>query len=465
MVVVGDALLDGWMTGRCDRLCREAPAPVVDVVAETFVPGGAGNTAVNLAALGARTSLVTAVGDDDAGERLLDTLRAAGVDVRHVLRVPGRKTTTKRRIVAGDQVMLRFDDGESRPLPDDDAARLSDLAAFAIRECDAVVVCDYGTGVLAEPVRRELVRLRDRVPLVVVDAHEAGRWRELRPDVVTPNAAEAARLIDVPALDRGDLDGHRAALRGASGAAAVVVTLDRDGAVLFDGDAPMHRTHAHPAPDNFTAGAGDTFVAALTVAAAQGAPLAAAVEMAQAAADIVVHRPGTAVCSRAELVERLDGGPSAAVSVDELVRLVAEHRAAGRRIVFTNGCFDVLHRGHVAYLDQAKRLGDVLIVAVNSDRGVARLKGPGRPVNPVADRVAVLGGLSCVDYLVVFDEDTAVDLIRAVRPDLYVKGGDYSPDMLAESEVVREVGGEVRILDYLADHSTSAVIDRIRTTA
>jgi D-beta-D-heptose 7-phosphate kinase/D-beta-D-heptose 1-phosphate adenosyltransferase len=241
-----------------------------------------------------------------------------------------------------------------------------------------------------------------------------------------------------------------------------VVTLDRDGAVLLDADLPAHRTWAQPVPDNRTAGAGDTFCAALTVGLCCGLPPVLAVEFAQAAADVVVHRPGTSVCGVAELSQRLASYHGTALDHAQLASIVAAHRAAGRRIVFTNGCFDVLHRGHVTYLNEAKRLGDVLIVALNSDGSVARLKGPGRPVNEAADRAAVVAALSCVDHVTVFEEDTAVGLIEALTPDVYAKGGDHHDELLAEAPAVRRYGGEVRILDYVPDRSTSATIERIR---
>jgi rfaE bifunctional protein nucleotidyltransferase chain/domain len=186
------------------------------------------------------------------------------------------------------------------------------------------------------------------------------------------------------------------------------------------------------------------------------------VEAATAAAAAVCALPGTTVCTAADLTRRLGGGDRVVLDTADLAARLDAHRAAGRRVVFTNGCFDVLHRGHVSYLDQAKRLGDVLVVALNSDAGVARLKGPDRPVNPVDDRAAVLAALSCVDYLTVFDEDTPVKLLESVRPDVYVKGGDYTPDTLPEAPVVRRLGGEVHIVDYLEDRSTTRLLDRIR---
>ncbi|MCP2163734.1 D-glycero-beta-D-manno-heptose 1-phosphate adenylyltransferase [Goodfellowiella coeruleoviolacea] len=470
VAVVGDAIVDGWLSGRCQRLCREAPAPVVDITERSFTLGGAANTAANLAALGARVRLVSAVGADPPGESLLREAEQADVDTTGTVVHPARATVAKYRVCAGGQVLLRFDEGVDQPPLDRAAtAELVRRLREAVADCDAVLVCDYGTGVLGGAVRAALRRLRERLPLLVVDAHEPGDWAELAPDVVTPNAEEAASVLGTAiggdsAQRLATLERHRDDLFAATGASTVVVTLDRDGAALLSRDHPTHRTWARPVPDHHTAGAGDTFVAALTVAAGTGLPLTTSVELAQAAADVVVHRPGTAVCDTEQLAHRLGSYRDAPVAHGQLADLVAEHRTAGRRIVFTNGCFDVLHRGHVAYLNQAKQLGDVLVVAVNDDTSVARLKGPDRPVNTAADRAAVLAALSCVDHVTVFDEDTPVDLLRRLRPDVYAKGGDYTPEMLPETPVVREFGGEVRILDYVPDHSTSAVIDRIRTT-
>jgi rfaE bifunctional protein kinase chain/domain/rfaE bifunctional protein nucleotidyltransferase chain/domain len=453
VLVVGDMILDEWLTGNAERLCREAPAPVVAVASRAVAPGGAANTAVNLAALGAEVRMVSAVGDDDSGRELLAALAESGVDTSLVVVEPNRRTTAKRRVVAGDQVLVRLDDGDRDQAP---LSLVDDLP-----ESDAVVLCDYGTGLLDESVLDVLGRTRRR--FLVVDAHDPCRWASLRPDLVTPNAEEAATVLGATVPRDGQLeflDKHRATLLERTGASAVVVTLDRDGAVLLDGDRPVHRTWARPAPDNHTAGAGDTFCAALTVARCGGLSPVMAVELAQAAADVVVHRPETAVCTVADLAERLGAG--AALDHDRLAALVAEHRAAGRRIVFTNGCFDVLHRGHVNYLNEAKRLGDVLVVAVNSDESVTRIKGPDRPVTGLADRLAVLASLSCVDHLTVFDEDTPVALLRRLAPEIYAKGGDHHEELLTEAGVVRDYGGEVRILSYLPDRSTSALIDRIR---
>ncbi|GGM36618.1 bifunctional protein HldE [Longimycelium tulufanense] len=476
IAVLGDVILDGWLAGECHRLCREAPAPVVEVQRDVYAPGGAGNSAANLAALGARVELVGVVGADDDGRRLLGALRTLRVDTSGVLAEPGRRTMAKRRLVASDQLLARLDEGDDGTLPPARRHALVRAALRAIGRADAVLAADYGLGVCCPELLAALREHRDELPPLVVDAHDLRPWAAVRPDVMTPNAAEALALVgNGPPAAASDeervawVERRRGELLAAGGAGTAVVTLDRAGAVLVEGAGtvahPAHRTWAEPAPAAHANGAGDTFVAAFTMAVAARLPPALAVELAQAAADVVVRRPATSVCSAAELADRLGSYRTAAVDADQLARLLAEHRAAGRRIVFTNGCFDVLHRGHVAYLNQAKRLGDVLVVAVNDDAGVARLKGPDRPVNPAADRAAVLAALSCVDHVVVFGEDTPAVLLERVRPDVYAKGGDYRAQALAEAELVRRLGGEVRILDYVPDHSTSALIRRIRAGA
>lgn len=468
VTVIGDAMLDGWWSGTIERFCREAPAPVVDVVRRDYAAGGAANTAVNLAALGARVRMCGLIGSDDAGHRLRTILDDAGVDTTELVQDERVGTTTKYRILGNDQVMLRIDDTpESVP-----AAAVTALAArvsAAVDGAEAVVVCDYGSGALGEELRSALGQAARLDPslLVVVDAHDTAAWAPVGPDLVTPNAQEAAHVLGTrldPRTDRAEtVSSRRTELLAATNAAAVVVTLDRDGTVLLGGDGEDHRTWAKPATEQQASGAGDTFVASLTAARAAGLNLATSLDFAQAAADVVVHRPGTSVCTTADLTAHLQQVADTAIGVEDLVRRVGELRAAGKRIVLTNGCFDVLQRGHTRYLNQAKQLGDVLVVALNDDDGVRRLKGPDRPINPLSDRVGIIASLSCVDYVTVFSTDTLVPLIERLRPDVYAKGGDYTAQMLEEAPAVEAAGGRVSILDYVPERSTSAVVRRMRS--
>ncbi|ASW57374.1 D-glycero-beta-D-manno-heptose 1-phosphate adenylyltransferase [Plantactinospora sp. KBS50] len=555
VLIVGDAMLDEWRFADSNRLCREAPAPVLTLRRRLVAAGGAANTAVNLAALGGRAALVAPVGTDVAADDLHDCLDRAGVWDRTVSQ-PGRPTPIKRRLLAGNQILVREDEGDAdcRLTGEVIGELLGALARAAAelrartRTDPALVICDYGLGALPEPVRAWLVRHRDMFATVALDAHDLTDWRALAPTVVTPSFAEATRLLDgaapgsagvpvvVPAelaagptspavpptgsaaLDGSPLDGStpldgspldgvgeieltgdeigaadhdivaagldlgadRAELarvrlpelRARTGADVVAVTLDVDGAVVGGADGQHGRSHATPVPPSHTVGAGDAYLAAMTLALAAGAPLPTAAQLAQLAATITVSETGTCVCVREELLAALGVaggvGDGPAVPVPGLVdpaglaALVDRHRDAGRTIVFTNGCFDVLHRGHVRYLQQARALGDVLIVAVNADDSVRRLKGPDRPVNPIEDRVSVLTALACVDHVVTFAEDSPGALIELVRPDVYVKGGDYPPELVPEAPLVHDLGGEVRTLGYVPDRSTSAIIDRIR---
>lgn len=472
ITVVGDVMLDGWWAGTIERMCREAPAPIVDLERRDFAPGGAANTAMNLAAMGARVKISGLVGVDEAGATLRSLLEAGGVDTTGLVEHPDVRTVTKYRILSGDQVMLRLDDGGKAHFPADALAALARAAHRACNGADAVVVCDYGSGALTgetADVLRTALADEGGTPLIVVDAHDPGLWAQLSPHLVTPNAKEAAAALTLPpsALSEAGRRAevfreHADELLEATGADAAVVTLDREGTLLLGRGGATHRTWARPATEKQASGAGDTFVAALTLSRACGLPLTTSIDLAQAAADVVVHRFGTSVCSTRDLAAHLDSFADTAVGQEELVQLVAAERAAGRSVALTNGCFDVLHRGHTSYLNQAKQLADILIVAVNGDDSVRRLKGPGRPINNAADRAGVLAALSCVDYVTVFDTDTPIPLLQELKPDIYAKGGDYTPEMLEETAVVRAYGGEVRILDYVAERSTTAVVEKIR---
>jgi D-beta-D-heptose 7-phosphate kinase / D-beta-D-heptose 1-phosphate adenosyltransferase len=468
-LVLGESILDVYLRGRTTRLSREAPVPVVDLHQRVEAPGGAANAAVNLAGLGAQVELLSVVGDDAAGERLRELLFAAGVGIDHLVVQRGRRTLAKRRLVSDGQMLARIDDGDVAPV---DHGTQRDLLV-ALRErfgaCDAVLVSDYDYGVAAPPLLDALRALQAGAPRVlVVDAKRPARYRDAGVTAVKPNYEETVDLLGMERLagtshrvEQLESQGER--LRALLGAEIVALTLDSEGALLFEpGDEPPYRTYARARPSSLTTGAGDTFASVLALALAAGADVPAAGELASAAAALVVSREGTAVCGADVLRQAIMGTRRVLGGVDELVAEVRVHREHGRRIVFTNGCFDILHRGHVAYLNRAKSLGDVLVVGVNSDESVRRLKGPDRPLNTLDDRMEVLGALSSIDHLVAFGEETPAQLIRAVRPDVFVKGGDYQPDTLPEAPLVRQLGGEVVLLPYLEDHSTTGVIERIR---
>jgi D-beta-D-heptose 7-phosphate kinase/D-beta-D-heptose 1-phosphate adenosyltransferase len=468
-LVVGEAMLDSYVRGDATRLSREAPVPIVAVTGRVDAPGGAANTAVNLASLGARTSLVSIAGDDDEAARLHAALDRAGVDAGGVVAEAGRRTLAKERILAGDQILVRVDTGATDPVDAAAEDRLIEALVASYDRADVVIVSDYDYGVLSTRLLATLRDLQAGSPKpLIVDARDLRRYRDLDVTAVKPNYLEAISLLGEPDQRGTKLRVAQIARNGqrlleATGARIVAVTIDAEGVLVFERDAPPYRTYCRPRTDAQAAGGGDTFVATLALALASGASTPEAAELASTAAAIVVGKPGTATCSADDLIGALSVGGKRLDGPEELRRRADAYRAQGRRIVFTNGCFDILHRGHVTYLDRAKGLGDVLIVAVNSDASVRRLKGEDRPINGLDDRLLVLEALSCVDNVVAFDTDTPEPLIEAVRPDVFAKGGDYSRESLPEAALVERLGGSVQILPLVDDRSTTGIIRRART--
>jgi D-beta-D-heptose 7-phosphate kinase/D-beta-D-heptose 1-phosphate adenosyltransferase len=468
VLVVGESMLDIYLHGSTSRLCPEAPVPIVDLSARLDQPGGAANSALNAHCLGADVSFLSAIGDDAEGEILLHTLQQRGVDPSHVLIQRGRRTLTKQRVLAGAQLLVRFDQGGTDPLAPEIEERLINCLESLWRACDAAVVSDYGYGVLTPGVIAKLAELQADAPRVlVVDSKRLALYRDASPTAIKPNYGEALRLLGVsgPAspADRAEwMVSHGPRILEIAGARIASVTLDTEGALVFERTRPPYRTFAKAERPSRASGAGDTFAAVLALALAAGAETPAAADLASVAAAVVVGKDGTASCASAELRERVSPAGKSLAGARELAACLESHRRLARRIVFTNGCFDILHRGHISYLSRAKAMGDVLIVGVNSDAGIRRLKGASRPINGLEDRLQVLSALSCVDHVVPFDEDTPHDLIRIVRPDVFVKGGDYTRAALPEATLVEQLGGIVEILPFMADRSTTDIIARIR---
>lgn len=472
VLVIGDAILDGYLSGSSDRLCREAPVPVVAINHHCDVPGGAANTAANITSLGGRTVFLSVISSDPEGDRLQHTLIQHGIPTDHLVISSTRKTLAKQRVLAGSQIIVRLDQGSTEAI---DAKTEHHLIHHLIEQfpiCDAVVVSDYHYGVITPRVIQTLVKLQKECPRVlVVDSRRLHAYQKIHATAVKPNYEEAIHLLGLTKQLKNraeQIEPHGDRLLELTGAAIVAVTLDTEGAIVFEqGQVPL-RTYTRPAPQNQTSGAGDTFISALTLALASGASTTTAVSLANGATGIVVKQPGTTACRASELRQSLiDGGNRSKLILDQsdLATYIQQYRTLGHRLVFTNGCFDILHPGHVAYLTQARALGDVLIVGVNSDESVRQLKGDGRPVNPLSDRLTVLAALNCVDHVIPFSERTPHNLIRIVCPDIYVKGGDYTRDTLPEVSLVEELGGIIKILPYVDNRSTTRLIHQIQAIA
>lgn len=459
VLVVGDVMLDRYWDGESLRISQEAPVPVVHVTGSIDHPGGAANVALNVVALGASCVLVGAVGTDEAAEVLRMRLLAAGVKLDLIV-VPGWPTTTKLRVVSRNQQLIRLDFETLLPAEYQQEIlrrvdRWADLAEVAILQ-------DYDKGTLSEP--EALVDLLKRRGVrVVVDPKHKPMLRYRGADVMKPNFAEFERNVGSVA-NPVEFSMRAQSLLLEGGFQAMLVTRGAQGMTLVEsGVADSLHLPARTVRVYDVTGAGDTVAAMLGVALAGGMSVQQAAALANVAAGIAVANPGTVAVSGPELRNALhaDDYGRGVVTREFLNAAVEDAKRAGQRIVFTNGCFDILHAGHVSYLAEARQLGDKLIVAVNSDDSVRRLKGLARPVNHLAERMAVLAGLAAVDWVVAFDEDTPEQLLLSLQPQVLVKGGDYRLDEVVGADLMRSWEGEVRVLALRENCSTSGILRRV----
>lgn len=465
VLVVGDLMLDRYWQGSTSRISPEAPVPVVHVRDLQARAGGAGNVALNVAALGGDVTVDGLVGDDEPGRALHALLVNADVRCEFVP-VEGVPTITKLRVLSRHQQLIRLDFEE--PLEHADLAPLHTRCRNALADADVVVLSDYAKGTLANVA--ELVQLaRERGVPCLVDPKGTDFEKYRGATLLTPNLGEFEAVVG-RCRSEDELVTKGEALRQRLQLQALLVTRGEHGMTLLrENEMPLHLpARAREVYD--VTGAGDTVISTLAACIAAGLPLAEATALANLAAGIVVGKLGAATVSVPELraaVAAQQASPITHGVVDEqsLVAAVERAKALGERIVFTNGCFDLLHAGHVRYLADARSLGDRLIVAVNSDDSVRRLKGETRPINPLASRLEVLAALRCVDWVVPFVEDTPERLICRILPHVLVKGGDYQPQDIAGGACVREHGGEVVVLPYHEGHSTTGVVARIKSSA
>ena len=479
VLVVGDVMLDRYWQGPTGRISPEAPVPVLRVDEEDLRPGGAANVAMNLGSLGAQVRVIGLVGNDDHGRLLEARLRSGGVEPL-LQRVDTHPTICKLRVISQRQQLMRLD--FERPFTPAETAGVTERFVQALHEADVVVISDYAKGTLCGV--EDLIREARKVGVPILVDPKGTDWRRYAgATLLTPNLMEFRQYQRQhgmsSSVDSGDdrlvsgdhTDRDRHSLE--QSAHDVIAQLSLDGmlitrgeegmSLLFREEPPFHLpAHAREVFD--VTGAGDTVIALLAAALAAGSDFRHATSLANLAASLVVAKVGTASVAVPEL-EAAAGvmyRNREVVNRKPLQAILEPLRNRGERIVMTNGCFDLLHAGHVHYLEQARALGDRLVVAVNDDESVQRLKGAGRPVMPLAQRMSVLAALSAVDWVIPFSEDTPADLIGEILPDVLVKGGDYTPDQIAGYEAVTAAGGAVRVLDFVAGESTSTIIDRIQ---
>jgi D-beta-D-heptose 7-phosphate kinase/D-beta-D-heptose 1-phosphate adenosyltransferase len=461
LLVVGDVMLDSYWQGPVHRISPEAPVPVVRVENEEARIGGAGNVALNAAVLGADTYLLGLAGGDATADQIEQLLTAQQVQCQ-LQRVPGSKTITKLRILSRNQQLIRLDFEDD--FPNWDAAKLLSDFTQRLEQVDVVVLSDYAKGALRHA--SELIQAaRSAGKAVIVDPKGTDFSGYRGATLLTPNLAEFEAVVGHCQTD-SEVEECGIALRDALDLDAILITRSEKGMTLLArGHNPLHLpTRAQEVFD--VTGAGDTVVATLGVAIAAGVQLLDAVVLSNVAAGIVVSKLGTATVAPQELQSALHYGSESCRSgifdQDTLQVQLDAARAEGERIVMTNGCFDILHLGHIDYLEKARALGDRLIVAVNDDASVKRLKGANRPVNPLETRMRMLTALGCVDWVVPFSADSPERLYCQLLPDVLVKGGDYTEDQVAGGDCVKAAGGTVQIVDFLSGHSTTDLIKRIQ---
>jgi D-beta-D-heptose 7-phosphate kinase/D-beta-D-heptose 1-phosphate adenosyltransferase len=470
-IVVGDVMLDRFVHGDVSRVSAEAPIPVLAHGRETAMLGGAGNVARNIAALGGLVTLIGVIGKDSPGADLRRLLDSEPRVQSMVIDDPERRTTVKMRFLAAGQQLLRVDSESTIPASGKLQAGLIKAIENDARKAAVILISDYGKGVVTPAVIVACLNAaRASGAQIIVDSKAHGFAHYGPVDVVKPNAAELARATNLPTDT--DLEIERALERALETCDAKAILVTRAARGLSLGVRGQEVRHAsRPPPEVFdTAGAGDTALAALGMALAVGLPLEAAADLALQASSVVVQKAGVATVSPTDLLDdaraSLHSPIKSKISTpSEMVARVARWRADGLRIGFTNGCFDILHPGHVAYLGQARSWCDRLVVGLNTDDSVRRAKGVGRPVNDLEARATVLAGLAAVDLVVPFQEATPINLIIAARPDVLVKGSDYALDGVVGRAEVEAWGGEVRLANFVESHSTTSILARLGSQA
>ena len=458
ILVVGDLMLDHYIWGSCDRISPEAPVQVVKIAKETHRLGGAGNVVQNLLALGAKVSVASVVGDDEVGLRIKNMLSELGAGGGLILSEKGRESSIKSRVMASHQQVVRIDKESAVKINLE--SELVQKVTENLRNFSVVLLSDYGKGVLSDKVCQDIINecVRLGIP-VLIDPKGNDYSKYKNATLLTPNRKEASEATGIAIKNTSDLRAAIMKLKNELNLKYSIVTLSEEGIALFDKELEIFPAEAKEVFD--VTGAGDTVLATLGFMLASKKDIKEAIKMANLAAAVVVAKIGSATANFGEIEELLRSRANAEFehkikSAEQVAEILSQR--GEKKAVFTNGCFDILHAGHTRYLAKARDFGDILIVGLNSDTSVRRLKGESRPINSQFDRACVLSGLGFVDYVVIFDEDTPLELIKKLRPDILVKGADYEGKEIVGSDIVKDV----RLVEFVDGKSTSAIVKRIK---
>jgi len=462
LLVIGDLMIDHYLWGSCERISPEAPVQVVNVKSESAVLGGAGNVINNLNALGAQVDVISVIGGCEISDELKTLLSNINVNSQYLITQKDRITSKKSRIIASQQQVVRYDRESTDEINSESQKQILDTFNSIITDYDGVLLSDYGKGVLTKELTTSLIAIANKNnKKVLVDPKGLDYSKYKGAYLLTPNKKEASEATKVDIKDDDSLTKAITQLKTECDLDVSLITLSEQGVAIYDDRLRTHPTVAREVFD--VTGAGDTVLASLGFALACGYEIDDAVEFSNLAAGVVVGKIGSATASLNEIIEyesSLNKSSSDAhiKTLNEITVLSKDLKARDKKIIFTNGCFDILHAGHVRYLETAKSYGDVLILGLNSDRSVTALKGEGRPINTQLDRAYILAALEAVDYVVVFDDDTPYDLIKAIKPHILVKGGDYE----GKQVVGQDIADELKLVQFVDGKSTTKTIEKIQ---
>jgi D-beta-D-heptose 7-phosphate kinase/D-beta-D-heptose 1-phosphate adenosyltransferase len=469
LLVAGDLMVDEYLWGNVERISPEAPVQVVSVTSEEYTLGGAGNVISNLVALGAKVSAAGVIGTGTNGQLVLKKLNALGVNTRGIIQDRQRATTRKTRIIANHQHVLRFDREVKTDISRQTMNKISRAAEEMMADADLILVSDYNKGLITKALMTKLIAAAQKYdkPLIV-DPKGRDFKKYAGASLMTPNKKETARAAGIEIVDESSLAEAARRLIKKTGINKILVTCGKEGMAYFDHDTPPYRisTKAHQVFD--VSGAGDTVLAVLGLGIAAGYSDTEAVALANTAAGIVVGKVGTATVSKTELAAALNLIPTLSLdkqkTLAEVAAVARNLEKSGKRIVLTNGCFDLLHVGHIKLLSTSKQLGDVLIVALDDDESVKQLKGSGRPIINENERLRIISALDSVDYVIVFSSHELNEVIEAIRPAVLTKGSNYGTEAIRGREIVERYGGRVEIIPLTENISSTRIINNIKTS-
>lgn len=462
ILVIGDLMIDHYLWGNCDRISPEAPVQIVNVKKESSVLGGAGNVINNLVSLGSGVEVISVVGDDNVADELKNLLEKIGVRANNLVIEKDRKTSKKSRLMASNQQVLRYDSESVDNICDKSSKEILEILEKKIKNFDAIILSDYKKGVLTNELTQDIIELANKNSIKVLADPKGKDFSKYKGAfTLTPNKKEAMEATNIDITDEKSLIEALKSLKLCCDLEVSLITLSEQGIAIFDEELTTSPTVAREVFD--VTGAGDTVIASITFALSCGLDIKKAIYFANLAAGVVVGKLGSATATLDEIYEyesslHKSSSSSHIKTFGEIEKLAKKFHETGKKIVFTNGCFDILHVGHVKYLQEARSFGDVLILGLNADSSVRKLKGPSRPINNQEDRAYILASLESVDYVVIFEEETPYDLIKLIKPHVLVKGGDY----VGKEVVGQDIADELKLVQFVDGKSTTNTIKRIQ---